>query len=202
MFKKRLFSYIIDIFILSLVLGVIGMFIPSGSNIESLNNELMNINNNFVNGELGIRTFINQYAGIFYNIDKEMFYSSLISVIVSILYFVVYPLYNNGQSFGKNMNNIKIVSNDDSDVSANSLIFRYLLMDGIGVSIISMCSLFIFKDFNYLIITSILGFLQFLVVIISVFMVLYRHDFRSLPDLIAGTKVIEVKKWKNIVNKS
>lgn len=194
MFKKRLFSYIIDIFILSLVLGVIGMFIPSGSNIESLNNELMNINNNFVNGELGIRTFINQYAGIFYNIDKEMFYSSLISVIVSILYFVVYPLYNNGQSFGKNMNNIKIVSNDDSDVSANSLIFRYLLMDGIGVSIISMCSLFIFKDFNYLIITSILGFLQFLVVIISVFMVLYRHDFRSLPDLIAGTKVIEVKK--------
>ena len=194
MFKKRLFSYIIDIFILSLVLGVIGMFIPSGSNIESLNNELMNINNNFVNGELGIRTFINQYAGIFYNIDKEMFYSSLISVIVSILYFVVYPLYNNGQSFGKTMNNIKIVSNDDSDVSANSLIFRYLLMDGIGVSIISMCSLFIFKDFNYLIITSILGFLQFLVVIISVFMVLYRHDFRSLPDLIAGTKVIEVKK--------
>lgn len=194
MFKKRLFSYIIDIFILSLVLGVIGMFIPSGSNIESLNNELMNINNNFVNGELGIRTFINQYAGIFYNIDKEMFYSSLISVIVSILYFVVYPLYNNGQSFGKKMNNIKIVSNDDSDVSANSLIFRYLLMDGIGVSIISMCSLFIFKDFNYLIITSILGFLQFLVVIISVFMVLYRHDFRSLPDLIAGTKVIEVKK--------
>ena len=194
MFKKRLFSYIIDIFILSLVLGVIGMFIPSGSNIESLNNELMNINNNFVNGELGIRTFINQYAGIFYNIDKEMFYSSLISVIVSILYFVVYPLYNNGQSFGKKMNNIKIVSNDDGDVSANSLIFRYLLMDGIGVSIISMCSLFIFKDFNYLIITSILGFLQFLVVIISVFMVLYRHDFRSLPDLIAGTKVIEVKK--------
>ena len=194
MFKKRLFSYIIDIFILSLVLGVIGMFIPSGSNIESLNNELMNINNNFVNGELGIRTFINQYAGIFYNIDKEMFYSSLISVIVSILYFVVYPLYNNGQSFGKTMNNIKIVSNDDGDVSANSLIFRYLLMDGIGVSIISMCSLFIFKDFNYLIITSILGFLQFLVVIISVFMVLYRHDFRSLPDLIAGTKVIEVKK--------
>ena len=128
MFKKRLFSYIIDIFILSLVLGVIGMFIPSGSNIESLNNELMNINNNFVNGELGIRTFINQYAGIFYNIDKEMFYSSLTSVIVSILYFVVYPLYNNGQSFGKKMNNIKIVSNDDSDVSANSLIFRYLLM--------------------------------------------------------------------------
>jgi hypothetical protein len=28
-------------------------------------------------------------------------------------------------------------------------------------------------------------------------MVIYRNDFKSLPDLVAGTKVIEVKKWEN-----
>ena len=194
MFKKRLFSYIVDMFILSFVLGIIVMFIPTGSNVLNLNNELMNLNNNFINGELGIRTFINQYASIFYSLDKEMFYVSLVNVIGSILYFVVYPLYNGGSTIGKKLNGIKIVKDNDGDVDANSLIFRYLLMDSIGVSIISMCLVFIFKDFNYLIITSILGFLQFLVVIISVFMVLYRHDFKSLPDLVAGTKVIEVKK--------
>ena len=201
MFKKRFFSYLIDVLILSFILVLIGSFIPRGSNIENLNNELISINNNFLNGEVGIRTYINQYASVFYSMDKEVFLSSLINVIVSILYFVVYPLYNNGQSIGKRINGIKIVS-DDGSVSANSLIFRYLLMDGIGVSIISLCSLFIFKDFNYLVITSILGFLQFLVVIISIFMVLYRNDGKSLPDLVAGTKVIEVKEWKNIVNKS
>ena len=194
MFKKRLLSYIIDIFILSFILFIIEMFIPIGSNINNLNQELSNISDIFLNGELGIRAYINQYSGIIYNIDKEMFFTSLVSVIVSILYFVVYPLYNNGQSFGKKLNGIKIVAAGDDDVSANSLIFRYLLMDGIGVSILSMCSLLVFKDFTYLVITSILGFLQFLVVIISVFMVLYRHDFKSLPDLVAGTKVIEVKK--------
>jgi uncharacterized RDD family membrane protein YckC len=192
MFKKRFFSYLIDVLILSFILVLIGSFIPRGSNIENLNNELISINNNFLNGEVGIRTYINQYASVFYSMDKEVFLSSLINVIVSILYFVVYPLYNNGQSIGKRINGIKIVS-DDGSVSANSLIFRYLLMDGIGVSIISLCSLFIFKDFNYLVITSILGFLQFLVVIISIFMVLYRNDGKSLPDLVAGTKVIEVK---------
>ena len=192
MFKKRFFSYLIDVLILSFILVLIGSFIPRGSNIENLNNELISINNNFLNGEVGIRTYINQYASVFYSMDKEVFLSSLINVIVSILYFVVYPLYNNGQSIGKRINGIKIVS-DDGSVSANSLIFRYLLMDGIGVSIISLCSLFIFKDFSYLIMTSILGFLQFLVVIISIFMVLYRNDGKSLPDLVAGTKVIEVK---------
>ncbi len=194
MFRKRLLSYIIDIFILSFILFIIEMFIPIGSNINNLNQELSNISDIFLNGELGIRAYINQYSGIIYNIDREMFLTSLVSVVVSIIYFVVYPLYNGGQTFGKKLNGIKIVSAGDDDVSANSLIFRYLLMDGIGVSILSMCSLLVFKDFTYLVITSILGFLQFLVVIISIFMVLYRHDFKSLPDLIAGTKVIEVKK--------
>lgn len=194
MFKKRFFSYIIDIFILSFILVVIGSFIPASDRVNNLSSELLSLSESFIKSEIGGRAYLSQYASIFYNIDKEMFLTSLIDVAVSILYFVVYPLYNGGQSIGKKLNGIKIVSNDDNDVGANALIFRYLLMDSIGVSILSMCSLFIFKDMNYLIITLILGFLQFLVVIISVFMVLYRHDFKSLPDLVAGTKVIEVKK--------
>ena len=191
MFKKRFFSYIIDIFILSFILVVIGSFIPVSDRVNNLSSELLSLSESFIKSEIGGRAYLSQYASIFYNIDKEMFLTSLIDVAVSILYFVVYPLYNGGQSIGKKLNGIKIVSNDDNDVSANALIFRYLLMDSIGVSILSMCSLFIFKDMNYLIITLILGFLQFLVVIISIFMVLYRN--KSLPDLVAGTKVIEVK---------
>ncbi len=202
MFKKRLPAYIIDILIVSIILYFISLLIPTSSNLNNLNNELLEINNNFIKGELGIRTYLNQYATIFYSMDKELFLTSLINVFICIIYFVVIPLYNNGQTIGKKKLGIKIVSKDDKDATANSLILRYLMIDGIGVSILSMCSLFIINGLNYLIITSILNFLQFLVVVISIFMVLYRHDFKSLPDLIAGTKVIEVKKWKNIVNKN
>ena len=202
MFKKRLPAYIIDILIVSIILYFISLLIPTSSNLNNLNNELLEINNNFIKGELGIRTYLNQYATIFYSMDKELFLTSLINVFISIIYFVVIPLYNNGQTIGKKKLGIKIVSKDDKDATANSLILRYLMIDGIGVSILSMCSLFIINGLNYLIITSILNFLQFLVVVISIFMVLYRHDFKSLPDLVAGTKVIEEKKWKNIVNKN
>ena len=194
MFKKRFFSYVIDIFIVVSILSIIDIFIPISSNLHNLNNEMSSINENFLNGEIGVHTYFNQISSVFYGIDKEMFLSNLINVVVCILYFVVYPLYNNGSTFGKKLNGIKIVKDHDVNVDANSLVFRYLLMNGIGVSIISMCSLFVFKDFSYMVITFILDFFEFLVVIISVFMVLYRHDFKSLPDLIAGTKVIEVKK--------
>ena len=197
MFKKRLLAYFIDIIILSLILTFVGLFIPSNSNLVNLNNELMSVNNNFMNQEIDAITFINQYSNIGYSIARELFLSNLISVAVGIIYFIVYPLYNGGQSIGKKIIGLKIVSVDDSDVSSNSLLIRYLLMESIGATIISMCLIFVIKDFYYILCDSILSFLQFLVVIISVFMVIYRRDKRSLPDLIAGTKVIEVKKWEN-----
>jgi len=194
MFKKRLLAYFIDIIILSLILTFVGLFIPSNSNLVNLNNELISINNNFMNQEIDAITFINQYSNIGYSIGRELFLSNLISVVIGIVYFIVYPLYNGGQSIGKKVIGLKIVSVDDSDVSSNSLLIRYLLMESIGTTIISMCLIFVIKDFYYILCDSILSFLQFLVVIISVFMVIYRRDKRSLPDLIAGTKVIEVKK--------
>lgn len=194
MFKKRLFAYIIDFFVLFFILTLVGMFIPNSQNSINLNDQLSNINNSFINGDVDINTFINQYSVISYGLEKEMFISSLISIVINILYFIVYPLYNNGQSFGKKYIGINIVSNDDNDVSSNQLIIRYLFMNGIGSSIISLCLIFVLKDLSYMYAVSILSILQFLVAISSIFMVLYRNDKRSLPDLIAGTKVIEVKK--------
>lgn len=197
MFKKRFTAYIIDFIILFFISCIINLIIPTSQNFVNLNNELISVNDSFLSGNIDFDTFFNQYSTISYGIDKEMFLYSLVDVVVCILYFVLYPLYNNGQSIGKKLVGIRIVSNDETDASSNCLLVRYLLMHSIGTSIITMCLIFILSDFNYVVAVSILSFLQFLVVIISVFMVIYRNDFRSLPDLVAGTKVIEVKKWEN-----
>lgn len=194
MFKKRLLAYIIDILIISFIVSFIGLIIPTNQNITNLNNELININNTFMNEEINIETYINQYSSATYNLDRELFLLNLISVVIYIIYFVVVPMYNNGQTIGKKFQKIKIVNKEEKEVGANELIIRYLFMAGIGVSILSMCLVFILKDFNYVIGISILGFLEFIVAISSIFMVLYRNDKKSLPDLIAGTKVIEVEK--------
>lgn len=194
MFKKRLLAYIIDFFVLSFITFFISTIIPVSESLTNLSNELISVNDSFLSGNIDVSTFVNQYSTISYSMDREMFLTSLISVVASVIYFVIYPLYNDGSSFGKKAMGLRIVSNDDSLVSTNGLIFRYLFMNSIGTSILSLCLIFIVKDFNYVLCVSILSFLQFLVVIISIFMVIYRNDFRSLPDLIAGTKVIEVKK--------
>ncbi|MBP3921091.1 MAG: RDD family protein [Bacilli bacterium] len=194
MFKKRLLAYILDILILNMILSIVTMIIPIGDNLVNLNNEFLKINNEYLNSSIDFSTYINRYFDIMYNVDKELFLTNLINIIGSIIYFVVYPLYNNGQSIGKKLLKLRIVNKNNDDVSANSLIARYMFMNNIGVSIISLCLLLILNNKYYFISTSILDFLQFLLVIISIFMVLYRRDKRSLTDLIAGTKVIEVEK--------
>lgn len=194
MFKKRLFAFIIDVIFVYLIVSVADFLIPISESSKNLVDQMNNINNSFLDGSIDMNTFINQYSVISYGFEKELFLSSLISVVINVIYFVVYPLYNDGQSFGKKHFGIKIVSNDDNSISSNQLIIRYLLMNSIGSSILSLCFIFLLKDFNYMCAVSILSFLQFIVAISSVFMVLYRNDKRSLPDLIAGTKVIEVKK--------
>ena len=194
MFSRRLFAYIIDMLIVFFVISFISMFIPISESVSNLNDQLIGIGNSFFDGEIDMNTFINQYSVVSYSLEREMFLSSLIGVLINVLYFVVYPLYNNGQTFGKKYMHIKIVSNDDCEVSSNQLVLRYLFMNEIGSTIISLCMIFVVKDLAYTYIESILSILQFIVAISSVFMVLYRNDKRSLPDLIAGTKVIEVEK--------
>lgn len=193
MFKKRLCAYLIDILIVVVVLIIVDSFIPMSNNYVNLNNELVQVSDNFVKNEISFSTYFNQMCGINHSMDKEIFFVSLIDVVISIFYFIVLPLYNKGQTFGKKLMKIKIVE-DGKMLFSNSLIIRYFLMSGFGVSFINLCTVYFVNDFYYNVLGLILLFLQFLVVIISVFMVLYRNDRKSLPDLIAGTKVIEVKK--------
>lgn len=193
MFKKRLMAYIIDIVILNLILSVVGAFFPVNESLNNLSNQLINLSQEFSLGDMSLFVFLNRYSVINYLIAKEVFISNLVGFFISICYFVVYPLYNDGASIGKKMMKLKVVCTDGSTVSSNKLLLRYFFINSIGVSLLNLCLIFFVKDIYYMYFVLFLDFLQFIVVIVSIFMVLYRNDFRSLPDLIAGTKVIEVK---------
>ena len=193
MFRRRLFAYAIDMVILSLILSIINSLFPIDDSLKVLSQQLMDLSNSFSNNEISFYTFINRYAVINFSVAKLSFLPNLVNVFFSICYFVVYPLYNNGSSIGKKLVKLRVVNSDDSYVSTNRMLLRYMFIDSIGVSLLSLSFLFVLSDVYYMVFVLFLDFLQFIIVISRIFMVLYRQDFRSLPDLIAGTKVIEVK---------
>lgn len=189
-FGKRLVAYILDAIIVSLIFSVLTMFIKESNNLINLNNQLNTISENFINKTITMKEYFNQYSSIEYLISKEMFLQNLFSLILMIGYFVILPYYYNGQTIGKKMMKIKIVKEDDK-LTINDLALRSLLANGIAMTFIELALIFLIKDTSYFITISILSFVQFLLVITSVFMILYRKDKKALHDIVCKTLVID-----------
>ncbi len=189
-FGKRLGAYILDAIIVSFIFSVLTMFIKESNNLINLNNQLNTISENFINKTITMKEYFNQYSSIEYLISKEMFLQNLFSLILMIGYFVILPYYYNGQTIGKKLMKIKIVKEDDK-LTINDLALRSLLANGIAMTFIELALIFLIKDTAYFITISILSFIQFLLVITSIFMILYRKDKKALHDIVCKTLVVD-----------
>ncbi len=189
-FGKRFVAYILDAIIVSLIFSVLTMFIKESNNLINLNNQLNTISENFINKTITMKEYFNQYSSIEYLVNKEMFLQNLFSLILMIGYFVILPYYYNGQTIGKKMMKIKIVKEDDK-LTINDLALRSLLANGIAMTFIELALIFLIKDTSYFITISILSFVQFLLVITSIFMILYRKDKKALHDIVCKTLVVD-----------
>ena len=191
-FLKRAGAFILDAFIFSLIFGIFMMIIPESTNVTNLNGELSSLSESFLSKEISISVYFNQYAGLIHSLDKELFLSNLFNFMLMIGYFVILPFYYNGQTLGKKILKIKVVK-DDGELTMNDLLIRNIIINGLLFSLIGFAIIFITSDIAYFTMISILGIIEFLLVIISVFMVLYRHDKKGLHDLWCKTSVIEEK---------
>lgn len=189
-FVKRLVAFILDILIFSLIFEIFTMIIPESNNVNVLNSQLSALSESVLNNELTISTYFNQYAGIIHSLDKELFLNNLFNLVLMIGYFAVLPFYYNGQTLGKKIMKIKVVK-DDGELTMNDLIIRNIIINGFLFSLIGFAIIFLVSDLTYFIIISILCFIEILLVIISIFMILYRHDKKGLHDLWCKTSVIE-----------
>lgn len=189
-FGKRLAAFIIDSIIVTMVFTLLTNFIPQSKNVENLNKEMSEVSEKYLNEEITDLEYYNQYGILSHSLDKEMFLSTLLNFVLLIGVFVIVPFYNKGQTLGKKLLKIKLIK-DEGELGINDLIIRNVITNGFAYTLIGLTIMFLVSDNAYFMTISILSFIQFLLVIISVFMVLYRHDKKGLQDIICKTSVIE-----------
>ena len=119
---KRAFAYIIDLMI---VVFIIGLF----TNIEALNPNYEKYEQAFESYKTLIAESENtnnsqtvkQATNVMYDLNKYSVSTSIINVVVMVLYFGLFQYYNKGQTIGKKLMKIKVVSNDGKIVKLFSL---------------------------------------------------------------------------------
>lgn len=189
-FFPRLIAYIIDVIIISLVVSGILMVVPQSENYSKYLEESKQLQTDFMEEKISSSEYMNRLMDVVYDIDYCSVISMIVEVVVIILYFVVFQCYNKGQTIGKKLMHIRIVSNDNSELNVNhylmrSVIINSLFLDVLIIGMVLFMNRQIYGYFSY-----VLQGIQVVIIIVSAFMVMYRRDGRGIQDYLGNTKVI------------
>lgn len=192
---KRILAYIIDSIVISLLVSLISLIGFLNPTIEKYNetyNEYQQFNADVLASEQEIDTneLLKESSKYYYKLEKYSLSTNIIEVFCLIGYFIVLNISTKGQTLGKKLMKIRIVSNKGKIDWKNYLI-RMIILNGTWVTIILCVLLFIIGEYPLYITSIVMTYLSYLILIIDVLMMLFRKDERSLHDIISNTKVIE-----------
>lgn len=186
-FRKRALAYIIDFIILGIFVSITLLF--TNVDTSSVESEMSNLAEMLLSKNINISTYLKNYGKLFYKYDIIQFITNLLNFLYIIILYIIIPGFTEGQTIGKKIMKIRVVNEDDTCVSIINLINRALLVDFLGYLLITLIIINFISGFPYFIIATILGILQFLLVIISGFMILYNKKQKGIHDILTKTKI-------------
>lgn len=194
-FTRRFAAYIIDIFLLGIIFGIFNFIIPVSEKAESINKEMVELQTKYLDKKITMEEYSTKLTPLNYEYSKETYVSSLISLVLTILYFVVYQ-YKNKVTLGKKVMGIKIVKTPgNGELQINDLIYRSLIVNSLFSCILTLSVLFLLKESAYTIASSYITIIQSSLILTTVLFMIIRKDKKSLHDIITNTKVVEIK-WE------
>ena len=187
-FFKRLCAFLLDYFIVSFILA----FITLGFKIDTTKYEevLSNALNSYSNNEITINEYKDAVSDVNYNIQKLNFPVNVVSVSLSIGYFIVFTYLNKGQTLGKKILKLKLVKEDNNKPKLVDIIIRGLFIYGITSSLFNVIFVNILNKTLFMNIYVIISSIESILLVVSTLMIIYRKDKRSLYDIITKTNVI------------
>ncbi len=183
---RRFSAYMIDILLVGIILLLVKNIIPIKQNKE-LNQNMTTITEQFLNKEISISEYYNEFSVINYSQDKNSVILLGFNTLIVIFYFIIIPIITKGYTLGMYITGIKY----EGKINIKNLFLRNIITTGIIQMIVSLILIYLVNDKIYLTISLFLGIIQLLLVIISAFMILYRKDSKGIQDIISN---IEVKK--------
>ena len=192
MFYQRLFAFLIDVLIVSFASSILSTPFVDSEKMAKVEEQIPEIMEKYVSGEITAQEYFIEYSNAYYSLSRENGVTSIFSLLISVCYFVVYQLYTRGQTLGKKLLNIRVISTQ-GELFMDQMIFRGLLANFILVDIVTLASLVFSPKNIYIYLSTTVEILQYGFIFLSILFVIFRKDGRAIHDLLARTRVIREK---------
>lgn len=214
-FFRRLGAYLIDVIIIMIVSSLFTRFLPNNDEINKLNSANANLLSDYTEIlQEGDVDKINDYSILItdynYELNKLSLYTNLSTIVLYLLYFVVFQGYNNGQTVGKRLLKIEVVDNDDNNPTFKQLLIRGIILYPMILSLLDTVLIQVLSKNNYITCSNGIAYLQYAIYFACFITVIFGG--RGIHDRLAGTRVIKygtiseeddskVSKWKKNAEK-
>lgn len=189
---KRIIAFVIDIVIVSLVVSLINLLPldPYKDKYKDTYEKYNEVVQKSTEDEKN--DYKDEIIELNYEVYKYRTYSSMFSAAALILYFGVLPLVMNGQTLGKKIMKLRVVSNNEKKLNFWKYLIRIVILNNIWLSLINIGAVYVVSGVKFYYVTYVISMLSSLIYMLNLIMVMFRKDNRGLHDMVAGTKVIEV----------
>lgn len=189
-FFKRLGAFIIDYFIVIFIISMITMGFSSSAT-NDISKKASELVSDYQNEKITAEEYTEEYSKLSYELQKSNVNMNIASITLYVGYFIIFATLNRGQTLGKKLFKIKVVSKDNKDVNVWNMLIRSLLIYNLISAIFSVIFVNFLSVDAFTNVYMIIGYIEYFIMIVSFFMVTYKKDGRGLHDIIAGTNVIE-----------
>ncbi len=180
---KRGLAYLIDILIISLIFIIIQIYMPKTNDYRD---QIGLLNEAVIREEIGRRDYLSQLVELNYQVDLERGYETAISMLLLVFFFIIIPKINQ-KTIGQLLVGIKIKSDY---LTLKQLFIRAVVVNGLLYTMIGLLLLFTVSSFVYFMVLSLLGIIQIIITIKSIFMILLNEDSKGLQDIWSNTEII------------
>lgn len=189
---QRLFAYFLDTLIVLLVASLISAPFMDTNKISKLEEKYYTLLKDSASNKINDEKFNTDIMNVGYDLAVQNGMFTIINVILGVLYFVVLQLRMGGQTLGKKIVKIKVISTE-GDLSYNQMIFRSFVANSILLDIITVLLLIFSSRSTYFSGVIFFTFIQYLVTFISLIMILCSKRGLAVHDKLVHTRVVRLK---------
>lgn len=192
---KRVGAYFVDYLIITFVASLlvyISFINPKYDEYVKVSEEYTSIANDYYDKKITVEEFSEKTLELNYDISSTGYVYIIGDIVIAFLYFGLFAYFMKGQTIGKRLFNIKIVSAKDKDLTPLNYFIRTFILNNVIFNLIVLIALF-FNEKTFLNIYSISSNFNTILMIVIFLMVMFYKDGRGLHDVLAGTKVIDMK---------